>query len=74
MSEIRAVPLGKRAVNSSVRSIELAFILISFYLSLFFSCLGAGQGKITPASFFASVHFAAIIDHKCLQGIKMSEP
>ena len=64
MSEIRAVPLGKRAVNSSVRSIEL---LISFYLFLFsFSCLGAGQGKNTFAAFYASLRFAAIIDRKCL--------
>ena len=45
MAEIRAVPLGKRAV---VQSIELAFILISLISpSFFLSCLGAGQGKNT---------------------------
>ena len=65
MSEIRAVPLGKRAVNSSVRSIEL--LISFFYLLLFsFSCLGAGQGKNTFAAFFASLRFATIIDRKYL--------
>ena len=56
MAEIRAVPLGKRAI---VQSIELAFILIVFISPFFLSCLGAGQGKNTLESCFATV-----VDHK----------